>query len=191
MKTKGQIWISAVLYIGLSVAVLAVVLSAGLPLINKMKDRNVILNTKQVLIDIDDSINTVSGEGPGSRRILSPVVIDKGELKIDSDKDILLWNFKTESQIIDISKSGKCLLNLKNLDPECIAEREGNVILFQEGTVVKGEFITYLALDYADLKDIKLEPAIPSDLKGRFTFAIQNDGTAQASTKTIITIKVT
>jgi len=186
MKTKGQIWISAVLYIGLSVAVLAVVLSAGVPLINKMKDRNTILHTKQILIDIDDSISTVSGEGPGSRRVLSPVVIDKGELKIDSTNDFLVWSYKTDAQLIDISDTKDCIDDSSLvLNSDCISEQEGNVILFQEKTIVKDEFITYLVLKYQGSKDIQLEPAIPSELKGRFTFKIEN-----AATGSIPVIKI-
>lgn len=170
---KAQIWISAVLYIALSVGVLALVLTAGLPLINKMKDRNTIINTKQLLVDIDDSINTVSGEGPGSRRVLDPVVIDQGELKIDSDTDIIKWSFKTDAQIIDISEKGGCN---DFLATTCISEREGNAVLFQEKTIVKDEFMTYLLLNYKNIKNIELDPKIPSDLKGRFRFIIQNDG---------------
>jgi len=56
---KGQIWISAVLYIALGVVAISIVLSAGVPLINKIKDKNTIVQTKDILFAVDNIIRKV------------------------------------------------------------------------------------------------------------------------------------
>ena len=41
MNKKGDIWVSAILYFGLGIIVIAILLAAGLPVINKLKDKNI------------------------------------------------------------------------------------------------------------------------------------------------------
>ena len=67
---KGQTWISAVLYIALGTVVLTIIIAAGLPVLNKLRDRNAVLQTKEVLFELNNVIRTVVSEGPGSQRSL-------------------------------------------------------------------------------------------------------------------------
>jgi len=184
MKNKGQVWISAVLYIGLSVAVLALILAAGMPLIEKMKDRNTIVQTKQIFMDIDYYINFVSGEGVGSKRVLDPVSINAGELFIRSETDQIIWEFKTESQMIEISTKGDCD-DLGNPGAECYFEQEGNVYLYQEKTLVEDEYLTILRLDYDNKNNLELNPANPNQFKGKFKLIISNDRTNNDPTQPV------
>ena len=44
---NGQTWISAVLYIALGTILLTIILAAGLPVINNLRDKNVVIQTQR------------------------------------------------------------------------------------------------------------------------------------------------
>lgn len=95
MKKKGQIWVSAALYIALGIIVITVILSAGLPLINKIQAKNTLLQSKKVMFDLDETARGVMLEGAGSKRPIF-VEIKKGELIIDptsEGKKRIVWTF--------------------------------------------------------------------------------------------------
>ena len=71
MNKKGDVWISAILYFGIGIVVITIILAAGLPVINRLRDKNVIIQTKQVMHTIDDNIREVIREGPGSQRVVT------------------------------------------------------------------------------------------------------------------------
>ena len=56
---KGDVWVSAVLYIALGMVLITLILSAGLPLIEKMRDKNTIVQTKNLLFNINANIETI------------------------------------------------------------------------------------------------------------------------------------
>ena len=93
---RGQIWISAVIYIGLGVIAITLLVGAGVPLINKVRDRNTFLQTKEVMQTIDKAIMQVVAEGPGSQRVLSPLEIKKGFLSIPISREIT-WEMETKA----------------------------------------------------------------------------------------------
>ena len=102
MKKRGQIWVSAVLYIALGMIVITLILSAGVPLINNMRDRNTISQTKMVMFDLDSNIKAVANEAKGSVRYLSPVGINAGQLFIDQgDSNKIEWNMITQNKMIE------------------------------------------------------------------------------------------
>ena len=85
MKSKkADVWVSAVLYFGLGIIVISLLLAAGLPAINKLRDKNVIIQTKEVFQVLDKNIRDVVRGGPGSQRVVS-VDIKKGDFKIDGN----------------------------------------------------------------------------------------------------------
>ena len=95
---RGQIWISAVIYIGLGIVAIALLIGAGVPLINKMRDRNTFFQTKDVMHTIDNAVFEVFSEGPGSRRFLSPINIGKGNLYIHENLDqTIKWRMETDA----------------------------------------------------------------------------------------------
>ena len=81
MIKKGDIWISAVLYMGLGIIILTIILSAGLPVINRIRDKNLAIDTKESMFTIDKNIREVYNEGPGSQRPLI-LEIKKGDFNI-------------------------------------------------------------------------------------------------------------
>src|SRR3989344_3360128 len=96
---KGDIWVSAVLYLTLGVIAIALILGAAIPLINKIKDRNTVAQTKEVLFTLDEAIRRVANEGPGSQRELSPFTINAGKLTIDQTAEVIKWELETEAVI--------------------------------------------------------------------------------------------
>ena len=62
MQKKGDVWISAILYFGIGIVIITILLTAGLPVINKLRDKNIIIQTKQVMHTMDDNIREVIKE---------------------------------------------------------------------------------------------------------------------------------
>lgn len=83
---KGDIWISAALYTALGLILITIILSVGMPFVNKIKDRNTVLQTKNILIEMDKTIREVELEGVGSRRPFF-VEIQEGDFQIKSDEN--------------------------------------------------------------------------------------------------------
>jgi len=98
LNKKGDIWISAVLYMLIAVAVVMLVLRAGVPQINMMRDRVLFSKAQQTMMLLNDEIQAVASEGYGSQRIV-PIEIDSGVLKVENNR--LVWQIKTKSKIIE------------------------------------------------------------------------------------------
>src|SRR3989338_2571061 len=92
---KGDVWISAVLYMALGIIILVIVLSVGIPIVNKIRDKNIAINTKELMLDLDRNIRTVYSEGPGSRRPVK-LQITKGTFSIDEAANTITWQFTTK-----------------------------------------------------------------------------------------------
>jgi hypothetical protein len=97
-KKKGAIWISAVLYLLISVLIMVIVLQVGLPVIDSMRDESVIQNMQNQMITIDDAIRDVSDQEVGSRR---KVTVDLQEGSLQAGEDRLSWDMQTEQEIVD------------------------------------------------------------------------------------------
>ena len=50
---------------------------------------------------LDENIRVVANEGPGSKRFISPLNIEGGELIIDEFGDRLLWSLKTNNKLAE------------------------------------------------------------------------------------------
>ncbi|MBM3199693.1 hypothetical protein FJZ53_02060 [Candidatus Woesearchaeota archaeon] len=171
MKKKGDIWVSAVLYIALGMVVVTLILTAGLPLINKMRDRNTIAQTKSMMFNIDANIKAVANEAKGSTRYLSPVDINSGQLfigyAVDKQKpeenDTVRWFMKTNNKMIE-----------PRMDFS-----EGDLKMRLDTTAVEGEYEMNVYFDYNSRYDIKLTGEYDNPLQGRYSLSIKNKGYAQ------------
>ncbi len=101
MVKKGDIWISAVLYMGLGVIILTIILSAGLPVINRIRDKNLAIDTKESMFTIDKNIREVYNEGPGSQRPLI-LEIKKGDFNIFENENEINWTIESSVQLSDL-----------------------------------------------------------------------------------------
>lgn len=161
MKKKGDIWVSAVLYIALGMVVITLILSAGLPLISKMRDRNTIAQTKRVMFDIDNNIKAVANEAKGSTRFLSPVDISSGELYIDQDgSNMTVWGMKTKNKLMETGTQFS----------------EGDLQMEIDETATEGEYEMKLRLDYNGKVDLSLAGDYENPFQGRYSFSIKNNG---------------
>ena len=142
MDKKGaSVWVSAVLYFGVGIVILTLVMTAGMPVIDRMRDKNIAVQTKDVFHSLDDTIREVAKEGPGSQRV-SYVDIRKGEMHFDVNGENITWDFRTTAVL---SEPG-------------VPDTEGNFILLTETTEVEDEFLLQYALDYKCKVNLKVEP---------------------------------
>tara|TARA_Y100000310_G_scaffold337122_1_gene423359 strand:- start:2249 stop:2794 length:546 start_codon:yes stop_codon:yes gene_type:complete len=158
-RKSGQIWVSAVLFIALGVIAISLILAAALPLVNKMVDRNTAVQTKQILISIDDTVRTVANEGPGSQRQITPLIIDKGELDIDGEEETISWSMETKSLLME----------------KDIEIKEGNVHQILTSTFVEEINKMTLWIEYEKV-DILLESDFQSPFSGRYTLLVKHTG---------------
>ena len=135
-----MIWISAVLYLALGIVAISIVLAAGLPLINNLKDKNTVIETKEMMFTIDATIRQVLNEAQGSKRTLF-LEIQKGNLYIDeNDNNKLIWTMKTKALI---------------QEPEFVIE-EATLRTYLNESIIIGEYQANLELDYSNM-DIQLD----------------------------------
>lgn len=97
-KKRGQVWVSAVLYFLIAAITVIIVLNAGIPIIEGMKDKSTYTKTKDLMENIDSQIESVASEGIGSQKIV-PIELIDGELKIVDNT--LSWKFQTDQKIIE------------------------------------------------------------------------------------------
>ncbi len=95
---KGQLWISAVLYVLIVVVVIVIVLEALTPVIENLKDKAVFNRIRDTFLTINEYVRDVSSEGRGSQRTI-PVEIQKGSLSVESNE--IKWNLNTEANILE------------------------------------------------------------------------------------------
>lgn len=164
MQTRGAIWVSAVLYITISIVALSLLLSAALPFIAKIKDRNTILETKQLLATIDETIKTVANEGPGSQRELSPLIIGAGKLVIDDQTETIIWDLDTRAVV---------------QEPKLVLQ-EGVLKTELKETPTEGKYTMELRLEYTSV-NLKLTSTTASPFMGTYTMIIRHTGQFSAN----------
>ena len=102
MNKKADIWISAILYFALGIIILTLVLAATLPVIEQLKDKNIIIPTKNLMSDLDENLRSIYREGPGSQRTLE-LTIKKGNFKIDDTNNLITFNLESKFQESEIN----------------------------------------------------------------------------------------
>lgn len=169
-RKRGDVWVSTVLYTAIGMIAITLILSAGLPVINKMKDRNTILESKVLMHAIEESVYTVISEGPGSKRVLDPVIIKGGKLIFEGNK--IRWEMKTGVMIME-----PC----PDTDNECtnpsLIQKEGMLNFYLLKTIVEDEYIVVLELDYS-LRGAVIDlsrSTVKGPLTGTYLMAISND----------------
>ncbi len=95
---KGEIWVSAVIYVLVGVIVLTIVIQAGIPLIKKLQERNSVNQARNTFTALDQQIQEIAKEGQGSQRVV-PLDVSEGTVKVEDSK--LRWKIETSSKIIE------------------------------------------------------------------------------------------
>jgi len=95
---KAIALISAVIFIGLTLAVTVIVYNAGMPVVMRMQHAAAVEKMKGVFSETDRIIEDVASEGNGSKRTVS-LRFDIGTLTLNGSSDKLYWDFESESLI--------------------------------------------------------------------------------------------
>ena len=187
MNKKGIIWISAVIYIALGLVAVTIILSSSLPLINNLKDKATYMQSKVVLYEIDKNIKEVINEGPGSKRFIDTVIIKGGKLEFVSSANLLneiKWFDTTQATIVEPSEKGVCP------NTSCIIIKEGDLNIYQEKTIIKDEYnlVAYLTYDKIRLLFDQASTQGPTDITGKFSLTIENQGIDNGQVKLYIKV---
>ncbi len=198
LNKKGDVWISVVLYTAIGVIALTIILSAGLPLIQKMRDKNTVAQTKALMAVIDENIRAVVSEGPGSRRFLSPLEIKAGDLFIQADSvapngDRVYWTFKTTAKMVEPrwDSNGNPIIDANGDNiPDMPEFREGTLKIYSNESIIVDEYILIMGLDYSNFADLTLNSPFASPFKGLYSMTIENTGTF-VDNRPVIAISIT
>lgn len=98
MRKKGQLWISAVLYVLVIVVVIVIVIEALTPVIENLKDKSIYNRIRDSFITLNEYVRDVSSEGKGSQRTI-PIEVQKGVFSVEENE--IKWTFETDSQILE------------------------------------------------------------------------------------------
>jgi len=98
MRRKGQVWISATIYILVAVTALVIILAATQPLINRMRDKATVQKQKETMVALDEQITGVAEEGAGSQRVV-PIDILEGQIVVKNEG--LVYEVETESKVVE------------------------------------------------------------------------------------------
>lgn len=167
MQKKGDVWISAILYFGIGIVVLTILLTAGLPVINKLRDKNVIIQSKELMHALDENIREVMKEGPGSQRIVT-VNLKKGSLEINNNK--VKWTYDRSK--IPISEPNP----IGTPNNGGVVAEEGNLAVKTTQGSEKGIYIVEIYIDYKDLAIVEREAGSSTTLVGLTDLLVRNEG---------------
>ena len=171
---RGVIWISAILYIGIGVVILGILLTAMLPLIGGLRDRNTFSETKGMMATLDATIRTVATEGPGSQRQLSPLVVNAGKLFVSQANDTITWSMETGADILELNT----LIH------------EGPLELLAVPSKIAGKNVVSIRLDYANKYDLKLVSKYQPPFFGRYQAVIKHSGNFTSSNLPMIEVHI-
>ncbi len=170
----GQIWVSAILYSALGIVIIGIILGIALPLVNNMRDRNTHIQTKEVMSTLNKNIMDVINEGPGSKRYLSPVTIEKGELDINTNSTpSVYWRFTTKNKLMEPG----------------IIFNEGDLQIQLEEQATVGEYKLEIWVEYPNIR-LELVPGLNSPFIGTYSMIIENSGYGEGSDKPTILIDI-
>ncbi len=171
---KGDVWVSAILYFGLGIVVITILLVAGLPVINKLRDKNIVIQTKEVMHTIDQNVREVIKEGPGSQRVVS-LNIKRGSIKVDKKTETVNGAQVEISMIVWEYKGSKIPISEPNDDCNSptieVAEGKLNIVTCH-AAVSK----TYDIIIYSEYSEAGLQGSGITTLQGLSDLVIRNEG---------------
>jgi len=151
---KGQTWVSAALYTALGIVTISLVLAVGMPILENLKDKNTVSQTKELMLDFDGVIRETF-EGAGSQREFF-IDIKKGDFFVDGKENKIEWSMKTKAKL---------------MEPGVVLD-EGNLeIGFEQ---INEEYEVSLVIKYDKLKVNGEKES--KKLLGRYNVLVKNEG---------------
>lgn len=98
VNRKSQVFVSAVLYLLITGIVMVLLLEAGIPVLEKARDKAIFDREQDQFLNLNQHIKDVASEGQGSKRII-PVQVEKGNLEVEGNS--LKWSMLTDARIIE------------------------------------------------------------------------------------------
>ncbi len=86
------------LYVLLVITLILLVLEAGLPLLNRARDKSTFTRVKDTMASLDQHVSEISSEGQGSQRVI-PLDVPDGEVEVADNK--LRWKLETDSKLLE------------------------------------------------------------------------------------------
>jgi type II secretory pathway pseudopilin PulG len=91
-KVKGQIWVETAIYTLIGLTLISIILSVAIPQVQKIKDRSIITQTSDSLLQLNDQIHEVS-DVAGNIRVFY-FSFEKGTLLINSTSDRIMYELE-------------------------------------------------------------------------------------------------
>lgn len=99
---KGvSVLVGAAIMIVITITAIFLVLDIGNPSIDKAREILIMQEGKSILLDIDNTINSVLTEGNGSTRLLNFNMLG-GNLKVDGDNNAVTFYMESRGQIVGV-----------------------------------------------------------------------------------------
>ena len=172
-EKQGQIWISAILFLSIGVMIIVLMLSAIMPVVDRLADRNTLSSTKNLLLEIDETIKTVAREGPGSQRNLD-ITLNKGELYFQNDTYQIKWIMETESELME-----------KGIDIP-----EGNIVQHLNATRVD-QISNLMLWITSDKYNTSINSRFSNPFTGKHTLTVKHTGIILLNDNPLIELKIT
>jgi len=134
MNRKSQVWVETVIYTLIGLAIMGIILAVVKPSIDAKKDQTLLSQSEELLRNINSQIEDVRYYGAGNSRVLE-LRIKKGELKINSKEDFIIFSMESKYQYSELDKE-------VGEDIKILTEEEN------------GNYRVSLKLDYFDQLDI-------------------------------------
>jgi hypothetical protein len=140
----------------IGIVILTLIISVGMPVINKMKDRHTLIQTEEMMLSLDGVVRSVYNQGPGAQDVVN-LEVSQGNLDIDNSLEIISWEMDTTALL---SEPG-------------VTVEHGNMIL--ETTEHGNTYHVKLSLDYSTTAiNITYNGFLP--ISGKHRISIQNAG---------------
>src|SRR3989344_4999881 len=164
---RGTIWVAAVLYTAIGMIAIGLLLTAALPSIEKLRDRNTYAQTKQLIFTLDNTVRTIYLEGTASQRELNPLTITKGNFFINTTG--IHWELPTEALLIEPSTPDNKII-----------KKEGNLELWQEQLPQQGHYLVHIDSHYENIHFQPTPGSTGMPLLGTYSLLLKNQepGTA-------------
>lgn len=171
---KAQIWLETAVYTLIGLALIGMVLAFATPKIQASQEKALIEQAINSLENFDSLFNEIINSGSGNRRTYE-TLFKKGELSIDGENDIILFNFETKTAYsqpnLTIKNGAVSILTLKK----------------QKG------YTTELKLNYSGQADIvvsgKQESKKYDSAPTSYTLLLTNNGISSPNRRVVIDVE--
>ena len=176
MKKRAHVWISALLYLLITTVVVVIVLEAGLPLLNNMRDRNIFYVTQEQFTSFAAVIRQL--EGQGSQRTFT-MDLSAGSLSFANNTG-LVYTIVSSANIIspgasmsygDVELSSGAYVNATQTGDYAVIENNHLLVNFS----IFGDSANYTAIDTSNIINNIYFKDSGETLPGSFQFIVNDN----------------